>query len=132
MCILYFIKLYCVWLDYYRMARNYKNKQAWDFSGFNRNSSFLIFPMTISLLVFLSIIKDFYPKNMIFRLIFIESIPCMNKWNRGEYGGLRLREALESVNNDIPLKTAAKIHGFPAKTLRRHRNNLVKLRELLT
>ena len=49
----------------------------WDFSGFNRNSVFLTFARTIFLFVFLSIIKDFFQKDMIFRLFFLGSITCL-------------------------------------------------------
>lgn len=44
---------------------------------------------------------------------------------RVAYGQDALRDALESLKDGIPLKTAAKQHGIPPRTLKRHRDGKV-------
>src|SRR6218665_2889238 len=45
---------------------------------------------------------------------------------RGAYGEEFLSKALSSLSEGMPLKTAARDHGIPAKTLRRHRDGNVR------
>lgn len=46
--------------------------------------------------------------------------------NRGSYGESSLEAALHSVQSGRPLKAAAREHGIPPRTLRRHRDGLVQ------
>lgn len=48
------------------------------------------------------------------------------KTNRASYGARVLQDALQAIQDGIPLKTVSRNYGVPCKTLRRHRDGKVK------
>jgi len=51
----------------------------------------------------------------------------VKKTDRGQYGNLKLVDALKAISDGIPLIRVSKEYGIPARTLRRHRDRKVKV-----